>query len=136
MNAKTKSKLKSCMWGLIILALIMLINFIVKGTFMLKCPFKLVTVLDCPACGLQRAVVAAFNGDFKQVFWMNPYLCMMLPYMMILGCVSILPTERAKRIFSKLSHPIVIIILGVLMLAWWILRNTEYWKDYFEICLQ
>ena len=129
MNTKAKGKLKSCMWGLIILALIMLINFVIEGTFMLKCPFKLITGFDCPACGLQRAIIAFFKGHFEQAFWHNPYLIILLPYLIILGCMSILPIERAKRIYLKLIHPIVIIVLGILMLAWWILRNTEYWKE-------
>ena len=40
----------------------------------------MITGCDCPACGLQRMVMALFKGEFKEAFWLNPYLAILFPY--------------------------------------------------------
>jgi hypothetical protein len=40
--------------------------------FLLLCPFKHLTGIDCPGCGFQRALIALFQGDFKKSFLIYP----------------------------------------------------------------
>jgi Protein of unknown function (DUF2752) len=40
--------------------------------FLLPCPFKYLTGLDCPGCGFQRSAWALFTGHFMQSFWLYP----------------------------------------------------------------
>lgn len=37
-----------------------------------SCPFKYLTGLDCPGCGLTRAFLSAFRLDFKAAFNYHP----------------------------------------------------------------
>jgi hypothetical protein len=43
-----------------------------KAEFLIPCPFKYFTHLDCPGCGFQRAVIALFSGDLHQSFILYP----------------------------------------------------------------
>ena len=38
----------------------------VQYWFMPKCPFKLLTGLNCPGCGIQRALYAMLHGKFAE----------------------------------------------------------------------
>lgn len=39
---------------------------------LLSCPFKKLTGLDCPGCGLQRSIVALLKGDIVGAFKFYP----------------------------------------------------------------
>ncbi|RYU86148.1 DUF2752 domain-containing protein [Mucilaginibacter terrigena] len=39
---------------------------------LIPCPFKQLTGLDCPGCGLQRSVIALLHGDIYQSFKYHP----------------------------------------------------------------
>ena len=45
-----------------------------------KCPFKLLTGLSCPACGIQRFIHAMTNGHFREAIAYNYFLVYALPY--------------------------------------------------------
>ncbi|TKC12320.1 DUF2752 domain-containing protein [Pedobacter polaris] len=40
--------------------------------FLIPCPFKYLTHLDCPGCGFQRSVLALFQGNFLESFQLYP----------------------------------------------------------------
>lgn len=40
--------------------------------FLLPCPFKYVTGIDCPGCGFQRAFLALLKGDYHESFHLYP----------------------------------------------------------------
>jgi hypothetical protein len=53
------------------------INFVYRGTSKLTslptlCPFRLLTGVPCPACGLSRSVGALSGGDFSTSISMHP----------------------------------------------------------------
>ena len=37
-----------------------------------RCPFRLLTGIDCPGCGLTRAFLSAFRLDFRAAFRYHP----------------------------------------------------------------
>ncbi len=41
--------------------------------------------LDCPGCGLQRAVVLVFTGNFKEAFELYPAVFTTLVFFMFVG---------------------------------------------------
>lgn len=43
------------------------------------CPFRLLTGLPCPGCGMTRAWVFALHGDLRQALWANPFVMVTLP---------------------------------------------------------
>lgn len=40
--------------------------------FLIPCPIKYLTNLDCPGCGFQRSVLALLQGDFGESFQLYP----------------------------------------------------------------
>ena len=47
----------------------------------IKCPIKYFFHIDCPTCGMTRAMLALFRGDFASYMSFNP---MALPFLLIL----------------------------------------------------
>ena len=39
---------------------------------LITCPFKSLTGVDCPGCGIQRSILALFQGDFLQSLKLYP----------------------------------------------------------------
>lgn len=89
-----------------------------------KCPFHWVTGLDCPGCGMQRAVHAALHGHWAEAFHYNPFVICSIPYLipMLLSAYSFIPGSAVmKKIFCNST---VMNIYAVLIVMWGILRNT------------
>jgi hypothetical protein len=61
---------------------------------LLTCPFKKITGIDCPLCGLQRSVIALMRGDFTESFKYQP-----ATLLFILLLVLSIPDNRLN--FSK-----------------------------------
>lgn len=93
-----------------------------------KCPFYLLTGLKCPGCGSQRAIHYLFNGNIGSAFLVHPLLVLAIPYLLLavyfeyLGGKRKYPTMR-KRLFGVKA----IIIILVIVLGYWILRNIFGW---------
>lgn len=96
-------------------------TYLLNGSLYLKCIFKSLTGYDCPACGLQRAIVNLSQGNFVEAFWVNPYLALIFPYIALLLFSHILKRENLKK---KITSMWVVIPLATITLSWWIIRNT------------
>ena len=72
--------------------------------FMPKCPFKLITGLNCPGCGIQRAIHAMLHGKFTEAITYNYYLVYSGPYATSFVFVWLMPKnkfrERIKKVIS------------------------------------
>ena len=87
-----------------------------------KCPFHMLTGLDCPACGNQRALHCILHMQWAKAWGYNPFLFVSLPYLILLA-VSALFKERLKVLWSAISNRKVVIIYAVAICIWWIVRN-------------
>ena len=52
----------------------------ISSNFIIKCPFKQITGLDCPGCGSQRAVHELLHGNVTSAFVDNALFIAALPY--------------------------------------------------------
>lgn len=59
--------------------------------FMLPCPSKLLTGIDCPGCGLQRSAVLLLRGDWLEAFWMYPALYPLLLFGILVAATRVFP---------------------------------------------
>jgi hypothetical protein len=41
---------------------------------LLACPFKYITGIDCPGCGLQRSFIELLEGNIRESFFLYPAL--------------------------------------------------------------
>ena len=49
--------------------------------WMPKCPVKMIFGIDCPGCGVQRAVHALLHGRIKEAISYNLFLVVAIPYL-------------------------------------------------------
>lgn len=109
----------------IFVAVMLLLYFVDPSTsiFSYKCPFKLLTGLDCPGCGGQRAVHAFFHGDFIGGLRYNPFLIVALSYLAFALIVNYIQHPWAEKLGRKVLSFRVGLIYIFLLGAWWVLRN-------------
>lgn len=104
-----------------------------------KCPFHLLTGLECPGCGSQRAIHSLLNGDIGAAAHYNLLLVLAIPYLGLLAALEVtrhilLHLNVPEKIKNKVSHGIsrtvailyhgraAWIVLAVVLL-FWLLRN-------------
>lgn len=88
------------------------------------CPFKLITGLQCPGCGGQRALHALLKGNLREAISYNLFLVYAGPYVLALIIAHLLPEGHAKATSLKwLEHPAVIWFYIIAFMVWLIVRN-------------
>lgn len=109
----------------IFVAVMLLLFFVDPATtkFSFKCPFKLLTGLDCPGCGGQRAVHDFLHGHFIEGLRYNPFLIIGLLYFACALIAQYIHRPWAEKLGRKILNIRVAITYIVLLFAWWILRN-------------
>jgi Protein of unknown function (DUF2752) len=93
------------------------------------CPFKAMTGLDCPGCGMLRGTHALFTGHPGRALDHNIFL----PLIFVLGIVGYVRWAR-----RSLGHPVrerrvppwLIVAGGVVALTFWVVRNLGGPFDY------
>ncbi len=114
---------------LLVAALIVVYFFVDPATsvMMPKCPFKLLTGFDCPACGSQRTLHALLHGELGKALSFNPFLVISLPYVTAVAVTTFGRREWCVRWRARVLHPKVVSLYVVLIMAWWILRNMPFY---------
>ena len=98
-----------------------------ESYFVPKCVFKTITGYDCPSCGIQRALHAILHGEIISAIKLNPFLFLILPYLLAIVYTYISTSRLSQKIRQYTHHHITIYIYLCLYIAWWILRNTSFW---------
>jgi hypothetical protein len=93
-----------------------------------KCPFNWITGYKCPGCGSQRAVHHLLHLNIKAAFRENALLVISLPYILLafLFDYTNLKTQwpRARKALFGFN---AILILLVIIMSWWVMRNMLNW---------
>ena len=106
------------------------------SVFWPKCPFYLLTGLECPGCGSQRAIHSLLNGDPVSAMHYNLLLVLAIPYLLLYAVLVIALKVRnripgfspefaklCKRLEMALYHgPALRVVLAVILL-FWLFRN-------------
>lgn len=90
-----------------------------------KCPFYVVTGFYCPGCGSQRALHQLLH--FKIIETLNYNALYILGLGTIIYNISIntLNAYWDKNYYNILYHPKTPIIIGIIIVLFWILRNID-----------
>lgn len=89
-----------------------------------KCPFRLLTGLNCPGCGLQRLIHALLMGHPLEAIRYNYYMVFALPYAMLFGVEWVMTDgPRRERIARVIENRWMVGFYVVSFLAWLIIRN-------------
>jgi hypothetical protein len=90
-----------------------------------KCPFLLLTGLECPGCGSQRAVHELLNMNFLAAIRSNALVVVSIPYIItgIILEISDIQTPQIDRLRNTLYGVRAIYIVLTVIIAFWIIRN-------------
>ena len=92
--------------------------------FMPKCPFKIITGLSCPGCGIQRAAHAIMHGKFVEGIRYNYYLIYSGPYAAAFVLEWIMPIGKAREKLSNVIENRYVVNFYIFsFVAWLIVRN-------------
>lgn len=72
------------------------------------CPFRLVTGMPCPGCGMTRSVIALARGDLPGAWHFHPFSFALVA----LAIASATIPERASRAWNQLSAAVRATVLG------------------------
>ncbi len=97
-----------------------------SSPFFPKCPFLLLTGLECPGCGSQRTIHALLNGRFITAIKTNPLVVLAIPY--LLAVLYLLAfknkSSKAQIFYEKLTNNVAIVIVCILYFSYFIIRNV------------
>ena len=80
--------------------------------YMLPCLNKEIFGVDCPGCGLQRAMVLLFQGEFSEAFVMYPAIYTLLLLFGFLIADQFFTIRHANKISITLMVTSVVLILS------------------------
>lgn len=90
----------------------------------LACLFHLLTGLDCPGCGCQRAFHACLDGQWMEAWRYNLILPFAVAYIILLLILPFLPGKAVKSFYGHLTSPTAGWLILSIILLWWIIRNA------------
>ncbi len=97
-----------------------------QSVWMPKCSFKMLTGLDCPACGSQRAMHAFLNGEFTKAMMFNPFLILSIPYFIAVIYTTFGRSRFAIALCRYVQHKYTIWGYAILFMVWWVARNIWF----------
>ena len=103
---------------LILLLGIVYVVLIYTTDFRIPCPFRDVTGLDCPGCGVSRVILSYLKLDFKTAFYTNPVITVILPILFVdfIYHKYHYVVHDNKKDFNKLENIVLYIMIGALIL--------------------
>jgi len=91
----------------------------------LPCVFYEISGLYCPGCGLTRMCYALLAFDFGGAAKSNLLLFSLLPFLAAFGIRRAIIYVKKGKSDTDMAEAVFFIAVGILALAFFILRNTE-----------
>ena len=95
--------------------------------FFPKCPLYVTTGIYCPGCGSQRATHQLLQLNFVGVLQQNVLYFFGLLILVYHITITGLNLFFKKNIYNYIYHPKTPIIILVIIIIYWILRNIPYY---------
>ena len=95
--------------------------------FLPKCPLYVSTGIYCPGCGSQRATHNLLNFNFLGVLNQNVlyiFGLLIIGYHLLISGINYI---FSKTIYNYIYHPKTPIVLLIIIVVFWILRNIPYY---------
>ena len=91
----------------------------------IPCVFHLATHLECPGCGMTRAVSSILKFDFASAFKYNPLSLTVVPLLLtILFLSEVRYIKNGKRDF-RLSETLILTVMLLLTMMFGLFRNLD-----------
>src|SRR4026208_1266100 len=98
-----------------------------KSGFFPPCIFRLLTGFTCPGCGSTRAMHQVVHGHFIAAFELNPLLLLAIPFLLFALVRYSVIVMRGGVPRQNTLPPSYIYALFVVVLSFWIFRNTTFY---------
>ncbi|WP_299525160.1 DUF2752 domain-containing protein [uncultured Lutibacter sp.] len=95
--------------------------------FFPKCPLYVTTGIYCPGCGSQRATHQLLQFNLFGVLQQNVLYFMGMFVLAYHGTISLINIYFKKNIYNYIYHPKTPIIILVIIIIYWVLRNIPYY---------
>lgn len=94
-----------------------------------RCVFRSLTGYICPGCGSQRALHALLNFELVKAFNYNPLLVVSIPYILYGLRLEFLKNHNKIQswIRTNLYGLWAVILWSILIILYWIWRNTSFY---------
>jgi len=103
-----------------------LVALTAMGVAVWQCPLRSTLGVDCPGCGLTRAMVLLVQGHWQASFAMHAFAPIFFGIGIILAIGSVLPPKlqqmAANQIANFERHTGIVALLGLSFMLYWILR--------------
>ena len=80
----------------------------------LFCPLYFLTELHCPTCGLGRALVAVYEGEFHQAFELNPLVFALPLILVVLIKAPLAQLPKRTRVLVAYGSIAFLLVFGSL----------------------
>lgn len=94
-----------------------------------KCIVRQLTGYDCPSCGVQRAIHSLLHLDVERAFWLNPFIFVVAPYIVLLILTTLCKGKVFCRMRRYVQRRVVVYSYIALYFIWWVVRNTDWWHS-------
>lgn len=91
-----------------------------------QCPFYLLTGLECPGCGSQRALYQLLHLNIVQAFRYNALFVISIPFLAFLVLADVLKRRFPKLYVASRNTTMSWCVLATIIL-WTIVRNIFGW---------
>ena len=98
-----------------------------RSGFFPVCPFRALTGFACPGCGSTRGLHRLVHGDVVGAFQMNPFMVVSLPILLYALVRYTKVVMRGELIKGNQLQPKYIWMIFVVVLSFWIFRNTPFY---------
>jgi hypothetical protein len=98
------------------------------------CPFKALTGLPCPGCGLGRGVALFLRRQWREALQVHAFAPLFLLGLVLLGVVSVLPQAGYRKVlgwmtdFEERTGLVTLILLALIL--YWIARLAILGGDF------
>lgn len=122
MNKKWKMLAHAC----VVLCLgIVYLEFVSRSGYGIPCLFHQCTGLECPGCGMTRAMIALLHFDLKAAWRMNALSVTLLPLLLLYLLFRKLKQRRTDELQFSVAELLFLLILLIGTLAYGVLRNLS-----------
>jgi len=97
-----------------------------KVNFLLKCPLYTTTGIYCPGCGSQRATHALLHLNFIEMFKQNLLYFFAIILLIYHFGIYLINKFFNKQYRSILNYPKVPVIILIIVIIFWVLRNLPW----------
>lgn len=109
--------------GFAVLFLIGYLLLVVFTDIRIQCPFKSITGLQCPGCGMTRMIIAMLHGNFAAALRANPLAFATLPLLAAYAGINIFSFFKKQRWNAEPWMSVTNRVIAVVLAAYGLLRN-------------